>query len=220
MRQLFPLLSAVIAFAACSDTPQRAPSSPVPSSERSPASLKAEQQLHAALEEFKNRKIYRKLSLETLAAISDDKLEQAIIDFIAERITANDGDEQQTLKSLSLGFRVVYSTWLVEAEGNNGGFNQFFWNSSGEYAEDAVQGFALIGAPGLSTLMRQAIEINERNSQRIAALKQRGTLEAFSESYENDPFSALDRRFFEPEVDVSELRIKYIRANPNLFVAE
>ena len=98
--------------------------------------------LDESMAAFRNRKIYRKLSIEVLAAIPDDKLEQAIIDFVAEKTASTGGDERATLKSLSVGFRAVYATWVLEGEVDNGGFNQFFWNHSDEMALDAVDGLA------------------------------------------------------------------------------
>jgi hypothetical protein len=39
------------------------------------------------------------------------------------------------------GVRALYVTWEVEAEVNNGGFHQYYWNTGDRYSEQAVDGF-------------------------------------------------------------------------------
>jgi hypothetical protein len=47
----------------------------------------------------------------------------------------------------SLPQKVFTAIWKVEAEVNNGGFSQYFWNSSNESAHFVVQALEMIGAP-------------------------------------------------------------------------
>jgi hypothetical protein len=174
-------------------------------------------QLAANIEAFKNRKRYDTLNPEVLQSIPDDEIEQAIIDFIACRASLAGGDERRALDALSDGFRAVYSTWWAEAEINNGGFNQYFWNPSGAFASDAVAGFDRIGLPTLARLMERAIAIRDEDARQMSKFKARGTIEAFSESYENNRLNDLDREFGTLEADVSAVRIRFIRANAELF---
>lgn len=173
--------------------------------------------LAASVEAFKNRKRYSTLNPKVLKSIPDTEVEQAIIDFIACKVDLAGGHERQALDALSTGFRAVYSTWWVEAEVNNGGFNQYFWNSSGAFASDAVAGFDLIGLPRLARLMERAIAIRDEDAHKLGRFKDRGTLEAFSESYVNNRLNELDREFGTLEADVSATRIRFIRANAELF---
>lgn len=178
--------------------------------------------IDAALRAFQNRTIYRRLTLEVLAGIADRDLELAVMDFISEKAKAHGGDERAALDALSEGFLAVYATWWVEAEVNNGGFNQLFWNSAGAYAQDAVAGFTRFGAPEQAALTQRAIAIHNDQAARQELLQQRGTPEAFSESYEDNPLNDLDEEFYELQgrVNVGALRVKYIRENAALFVAE
>ncbi|MGC4064783.1 MAG: DMP19 family protein [Polyangiaceae bacterium] len=174
-------------------------------------------QLAASLEAFKNRKRYETLNPEILRSVPDADVEQAIIDFIEDRTKLAGGDTRQALDALSDGFRAVYATWWVEAEVNNGGFNQYFWNASGAFACDAVAGFDRIGLPQLARLMERAIAIRNEDAHEIGRFKDRGTLEAFSESYENNRLNDLDQEFYALEADVSAARIRFIRDNAELF---
>jgi hypothetical protein len=100
---------------------------------------------------------------------------------------------------------------------NNGGFNQYFWNSSGEFAEEAVTGFAFFGAVEHATLMREAIAAGLAEETQRSEFMERNTLEAFSESYEHTRLGVLDRRYFSLSENLSALRVKAVRERPNEF---
>ena len=48
----------------------------------------------------------------------------------------------------------------------------------------------------------------------------KGTVEAFSESYKDNPLNKLDKHFYDLKEDVAGLRLKYIREHPELFVSQ
>ena len=119
-----------------------------------------------------------------------------------------------------IGFCAVYTTWWVEAEVYNGGFNQYFWNSSRQFANEAVAGFELIGAPKHAALMTRAIDSFRQEEDRLQSFIDRDNVKAFSESYQDTPLNSLDEEFYELSEDLSRLRIQFIRRNPDLFVGE
>jgi hypothetical protein len=176
--------------------------------------------LDKSVEAFKNRKIYKRLTPEILASIPDDKLEQALVDYVYEKVAGRHDQEAEIIKSMSDGLRAVHATWVVEAEVNNGGFNQFFWNSSGEYAAEAVAGFRLFELPTLARLMERAIVVNQEEARKLERFKKRGSLEAFSESYKENPLNELDKEFYDAAKNLSATRIAVIRKRPALFVGE
>jgi hypothetical protein len=61
-----------------------------------------------------------------------------------------------TTVSLPRGVVHLYATHFCLSEVHNGGFLQFFWNSTGLIAPEAVDGFIAIGMPELSALVRKA----------------------------------------------------------------
>jgi hypothetical protein len=174
--------------------------------------------LESSMKAFEDRKRYQTLTAATFKEIADADLEQVLVDFVNCKLEKSGKPEREVFDGLSPGFRAVFSTWILEGEVNNGGFNQFFWNSSGEYAADAAAGFDLIGAPAYARLMRRAIAIRDADLAKIQALKKRGTLEAFSESYKNNRLSALDDEFYKLGNSLSAARIKFVRARPGMFV--
>lgn len=172
------------------------------------------------IRDFENRRTYDRLSPDILSQIPDDKLEQAIIDFIYAKVGDDPDREFDIISKMSAGFRAVASTWWVEAEVNNGGFNQFFWNPSRVFAKEAVSGFELLGEPKLAELMKNAIAINAANDAKFASYRSEGSLEAFSESYKDNPLNALDDQFYAATKQLSADRVRFIRSHPELFVGE
>jgi hypothetical protein len=142
----------------------------------------------------------------------------ALIDHVIHvRINDRFHDELEIVRGLSRGYRMLYSTWLLETEVNNGGFNQFFWNPSGRFAAEALDGCRLLGGTELAALLEQAIAIHEKERPTQRKYAEEGTLEAFSESYETTTLTSLDERFF--ALSLSPLRIRYIRAHPDEFTS-
>jgi Domain of unknown function (DUF4375) len=114
--------------------------------------------------------------------------------------------------------RMVWGVFMVDFEVGNGGFNQFFWNSSREYVEEARQGLRLIGAYEQAQLLDEAVARFEEHAAVLASFYERGTIEAFSESYDDDVFGDLDRRY--SELDSQPLQVAYIRAHPEQFTSD
>ncbi|MEM6892483.1 MAG: DUF4375 domain-containing protein [Bacteroidota bacterium] len=179
------------------------------------------EQTKNSIDEFKNRKIYKELTTEILDSIPDDKLEQAIFDNIYEIIGDDYENELSNVTKLSKGQQAFFSTWIIEGEVNNGGFNQFYFNSSGQYAEMAETGFMRIGAEKFSELTKRANRIYLENKERLEEFDD-GTTESFSESYKGNPLNDLDTEFYNlyDFEKIGELRIKYIRENKNEFITE
>ncbi len=52
--------------------------------------------------------------------------------------------------------KVFVCVWELEGQVNNGGFHQFFFNSSGEYSVEAVSAFEKIGATKMAGIIQRA----------------------------------------------------------------
>lgn len=179
------------------------------------------EQFKKSIVEFENRKIYKELTTEILNSIPDDKLEQAIFDNIYEIIGDDYENELNNVKKLSKGQQAFFSTWIIEGEVNNGGFNQFYFNSSGQYAKMAEMGFMTIGAEKFSELTKRANKIYAANKERLEEFDD-GTMESFSESYKDNPLNDLDTEFYNlyDSEKIGELRIKYIQENTKEFITK
>lgn len=177
------------------------------------------QLMESSIEAFQNRPMYTKLTKEIIDSTPDNVLEQLVFDTISQIIGDSGEEELDAVKNLNTGQRAFYSVWLVEAEVNNGGFNQFYENQSGIFAETAVEGFRTFGAIKFADLMERA---NKLYSSIKLDIKKKldGSLESFSESYKDNPLNDLDTEFYAlySEENLNELRISYIRSHVNEFI--
>ncbi len=180
---------------------------------------KEETEMDAILDDWNNRKIYKVLTPKIINSIPDENLEQAIFDNIYENIKNDFDSEFQNIKKLSKRQQSFWSTWVLEGEVNNGGFNQFYFNSSGQFAKMAETGFKTFGAEKYAELTQRANKIYAENKKRLAEFDD-GSLDSFSESYKDNSLNKLDDEFYDlgDEENIGELRIKYIREHLTEFV--
>jgi hypothetical protein len=75
-------------------------------------------------------------------------------DFVWERI------KRVGYSGLNPQEKVFHCIWWFEAEINNGGFDQFFGNTSGDLCQDTLDALHQIGAFDTEALLRQAILIS------------------------------------------------------------
>ena len=94
-------------------------------------------------------------------------------------------------------FQAYWGTQLVEYEVENGGFNQYFFNSSGMYADAAVSGFEFFGLRKHADLMRRVVAVANSAEERALRedARQRGSLEAFGKTYDATRLNAFDDEF-------------------------
>lgn len=104
----------------------------------------------------------------------------------------------------------------VEAEVNNGGFHQYFFNSAGDHAQEASAAFEAIGARHTARIVRDACAVfpdgqpPEIREERQELLEQLGE-DALSRLGE------LDDSFYEYQDNIEELLVKFVRANQSAF---
>jgi len=55
--------------------------------------------------------------------------------------------------------RVLATIWAVEAEVNNGGFNQFFYNAAGDLSFYAVKALSSVGANQMAQITQKALDL-------------------------------------------------------------
>jgi len=108
----------------------------------------------ASIEAFKSRIIYKQLTPEILATIPDEKLEQAVVDYATDKIGDAHKNAKEIVGALPSGVRALYITWIVEAE-----VNRYYWNSSGQFSDDAVGALEFFSAAKHAELMREANRI-------------------------------------------------------------
>jgi Domain of unknown function (DUF4375) len=138
---------------------------------------------------------FRHLTPELLASLSADEVADAIVQHVLHRLAGAWGSEAPILRALPAGVRAIYTTWLVDAEVNAGGFHQFFFNSSGQYAGDALAGYELLGAEDYAAIMRSAIATFEIDHQRLAEVEADDPT-TFADSPVHGALREIDQRYY------------------------
>jgi hypothetical protein len=160
--------------------------------------------------------------VEAALSLSDEELDEAVWHHVLHRISAKSArfDEQAAaVKGLSPGLQRVLVTQTLDMEVKNGGFHQYFWNPSGRFAAEALEGLREFGATRHASLLEEAMAVYDRERSRQQQHKAKGTLAACSDSAQESDLGALDMRYYqlEEEEDLPALRAAYIRARPQGF---
>ncbi|MBN1216196.1 MAG: DMP19 family protein [Candidatus Lokiarchaeota archaeon] len=122
----------------------------------------------------------------------------------------------QNPNKLSLPEKNIAIIEELEREINNGGFNQFFFNSAGDYSRNILTALKTIGSTFFLNIFERAIAMFP-NSE---VPKDRNTRQEFLEKIEeeaNPIWEKLDREFYKYEEDIYSLMIDYIKNNINDF---
>lgn len=104
---------------------------------------------------------------------------------------------------------------------NNGGFNQFYFNSTGQFYKHLPDALTQVGAKKFSDLANSVNKIYE-NERKTIIKDQDGTYEGFSKSYKNNPLNNLDTKFYAlyKTENLQQLQIDYIRRHMADFIDE
>lgn len=182
-------------------------------------SKELQDQIAQSVEAFRNRPIYKELTEQNIDSSSDDKLLQVVFDNLSEKLPANYEKEYETVMTWNNSRKAIYMIWVLEAEVNNGGYNQFYSNSSGQYYKELPDALRLVGANGFADLTQRANDLFEKENEKITK-HQDGTIEGFSKSYEDNPLNDLDTEFYElyESEKLMQIQVDYIRENKNDFI--
>ena len=149
-------------------------------------------------------------SLEEIWRIEDKtNLIIALSGYLAEK--SRYGDE---MSAFSEPEKIVYITQSLEMEVNNGGFSQFFFNSSGDFANEVVDAFMEIGAKKTAAICRKANSIYGETVPHDR--DEREDLLLDNDEIENI-LDECDNAFFEYEDDLVALCYEYVMKHKKSF---
>jgi hypothetical protein len=123
------------------------------------------------------------------------------------------GDEMDKLTEQQKQF---YYNQCLEREINNGGFNQYFLNSSGDFAHKTVQSLQTIGANKTAVILQKAIDQFPNSNVPEERTKRQEILEQIQETADV-VWEDLDQKFFSYEDDLNTLNIEFVRKNKDKF---
>lgn len=109
--------------------------------------------------------------------------------------------------------RIVLTVEAMEREVGNGGFNQFFFNSSNEYAHELVATLREIGIPDIADIAERAL--------RAIGAKPDWTCDDFEEASVDpdepimEELNACDSAYYNTEDGIANTLFEYIKRNKN-----
>jgi hypothetical protein len=168
---------------------------------------------------FKNKPIHNKLTEQIIDNISNDRLLQLILDNLLQRQSTDYTKQYETVMSWNKSRQAIYMIWGLEEEVNNGGYNQFYYNSTGQYYKHLPNALKLVGANRFSDLTQRANVTFEKENPKIRQ-HQDGTIEGFSKSYEDNPLNKFDYEFFDlyNKEDLQKIQVDFIRKHKIEFI--
>lgn len=182
-------------------------------------SKELQDQIARSVEAFQSRPIYKELSEEIIDAIPDEELLQAVFDNLSEQLSDDFEDEYGIVMSWNKSRQAIYTIWLLESEVNNGGYNQFYSNSSGQFYKLLPEALRLVGARQFADVTQRANTVFEKYNDDIIK-EQDGSVEGFAKSYEDNPLNDLDIKFYELYTieDLNQAQVRYVRTNKRDFI--
>src|SRR5260370_6308697 len=99
----------------------------------------------------------------------------------------------------------------LEDEVNNGGFDQFFYNSAGDHTEETIKALQTIGAYKVAEIVKRAAVMFPGGMPPTERFRRQDVL--LSMSPEADVFDELDGEFYGYPDDLSALIAKYRSEN-------
>jgi len=123
------------------------------------------------------------------------------------------GDE---MGNLSNAQKFFYYNQNLEREINNGGFSQYFFNSTGDYAHETVDSLIAINANHTAKILKKAIaQFPENKVPKNSNLREE-IIEKIEEEA-NIMWEELENDFFKYEDNLNELNLKFVKENLNSF---
>jgi hypothetical protein len=118
----------------------------------------------------------------------------------------------------SLPQKVFSAIWAVESEVNNGGFSQYFFNSSAESAAFVVEALKTVGAPKTADICKRAIAAALPSGLPRSAEAIRSAAADFPDEV-LEKLEALDQEFFYYPHNLTDLLFAYVSQHPQEFGA-
>lgn len=123
------------------------------------------------------------------------------------------------MNTLSPGQKMLYTTTTLEGEVNNGGFEQYFQNSSGDDACDALEGLKLVGAQSFFELLQKAMTVFPIENYPRDWEERNAILERLCDGEDSslNILDDLDDRFHKLSPTLDDYRKQYIQSHLDEF---
>jgi hypothetical protein len=147
-------------------------------------------------------------------AISKSENLDAVNDIYIDVVKSSDFGEN--LYKLTNPQKLLYYVVIIEKEIYNGGFNQYFFNSSGNDSEEALNGLIEIKAEKSAVIVKQAFDLWPNETVPKDRYTRQELLEDV-EIYANASWDKLDDEFCLDQDNLTDKLFQYILNNSDKF---
>ena len=161
--------------------------------------------------ELKWLEVYSGQTVDELLSLEGEyRIDSIVVAFYqaVDQKAAREGDD-----ALNPEERIIVAIEALEAEVNNGGYAQFFLNSSREYAPTIVQALARIGCPITAAITQRAIDALHLPSLTDEAIE---TAMANDEVSEDD-LNECDDSYYKSGEDIAGQLFAFIKKNKDVI---
>ena len=139
-------------------------------------------------------------------------------DFVVAMTECLDNKTQygEDMSALSEAERIFYITQTLEMEVNNGGFSQFFYNSSGDFSNELVGAFTAIGANATAAICQKAISAFGRDIP-VDRDEREEMLDELGSDKIDEILEECDSAFLDYEDNLNELNYNFVMKNKKSF---
>jgi hypothetical protein len=127
-----------------------------------------------------------------------------------------DKEERKGLASFTRAERFVYAIEAMVREVNNGGWNQFFDNSSGALAFDLAPALEAVGSKKNLSIAQRALKIFGKPSS-LSENERRKQLVKVTKDGDISPWEKLEGEFYQNPEDLEAMIIEFIARNQAEF---
>jgi len=167
-----------------------------------------------------NQSIYTPLTEQIIDTTSDDILLEIIFANLSDKLQSGAYNKlYETVTSWNKSRQAIYMTCQLEAEVNNGGYDQFYFNNSGLFYKDLPGALRLIGATKYADLTERANDTFEKEKSKIDEDPD-GITEGFNKYLEDLPLYKFDKEFYKlnKNKNLQQIQVNYIRKNKKEFI--
>jgi hypothetical protein len=151
-------------------------------------------------------------SIDKALLIEDEtKSILAIGEIVWKKTEASDN-----FKDLTEAEKTFVYVEMLEAEINNGGFDQYFFNSSGDYSYESLEAYKKIGANKTAKIIEEAYKEFPLSPIPKDNDKRREILEKI-DAKTSEKWNELEDKFYEYEENIGGLLLEYVKKNRSEF---
>jgi hypothetical protein len=123
----------------------------------------------------------------------------------------------ERMDKLSAPQKVFYFNQELEREVNNGGFEQYFFNSYGSFAHETIESLNAVNAKKTAELLQHAVnQFPDGKVPKLTEDRRKLMLNLWPES-DNKVWEDLDQKFFAYEDDLNALNMAFVQTNHEFF---